>query len=344
MGAVAAESGRRRVARLAWFCLQRIALGILTLFLVSVIVFAATQALPGDAARSVLGRDATPERLAEVREQLNLDRSAASQYWSWLSGVLTGDFGTSLRTYSSSGAVQLSGDGAEPIGELLGHRIKNSAYLVFAAAAIAFPLAILIGAVAAYRRDRGFDHINSVISVTLAALPDFVIALTLVLLLSTTVFQVLPAVSLIDPNVPVWQQLDLLVLPVLALVIYEAPYVSRIVRASMIEVLESDYVEMARLKGLSERKVVVRHALPNAIVPTIQVIAVQFAVLAGGIVVIEFIFGFPGIGLALVDAVMNRDIPVIQAVTLLIAAIYVVVNMLADIATVLLSPRLRTSL
>jgi peptide/nickel transport system permease protein len=171
-----------------------------------------------------------------------------------------------------------------------------------------------------------------------------VIALTLVLLLSTTVFQVLPAVSLIDPNVPVWQQLDLLVLPVLALVIYEAPYVSRIVRASMIEVLESDYVEMARLKGLSERKVVVRHALPNAIVPTIQVIAVQFAVLAGGIVVIEFIFGFPGIGLALVDAVMNRDIPVIQAVTLLIAAIYVVVNMLADIATVLLSPRLRTSL
>jgi peptide/nickel transport system permease protein len=216
--------------------------------------------------------------------------------------------------------------------------------LVFAAAAIAFPLAILIGAVAAYRRDRGFDHINSVISVTLAALPDFVIALTLVLLLSTTVFQVLPAVSLIDPNVPVWQQLDLLVLPVLALVIYEAPYVSRIVRASMIEVLESDYVEMARLKGLSERKVVVRHALPNAIVPTIQVIAVQFAVLAGGIVVIEFIFGFPGIGLALVDAVMNRDIPVIQAVTLLIAAIYVVVNMLADIATVLLSPRLRTSL
>jgi peptide/nickel transport system permease protein len=318
----------RKVAR---FILQRIALGVLTLFLVSVVVFGATQALPGDAARAILGRDAPPERLEVVREQLDLDHPLVNQYWRWVSRVLIGDLGTSLSSQ-------------EPVSELLGERVANSAFLVGLAALIAFPTSILLGAFSAYRRDKLFDHVNSFISVTLAALPDFVIALTLVLLLSTTVFHILPAVSLIEPEVPIWRQLEQLVLPVLALVIYEAPYVSRIMRASMIEVLESDYVEMARLKGLPEWRVVVGHALPNAIIPTIQVIAVQLAVLVGGIVAIEFVFGFPGIGQALVDAVSNRDVPVIQALVLLIAGAYVVVNMLADIATILLSPRLRTSL
>ena len=168
--------------------------------------------------------------------------------------------------------------------------------------------------------------------------------LALVVLFATNVFTWLPAVSLVDPNQPIYQQLDILILPTLTLVVAVTPYVSRIMRASMIEVLESDYVEMARLKGLPEREVVVRHALPNAIVPTIQVIALQLAYLAGGVVVVEAVFGYAGVGAALVDAVKNHDLPVVQTLTMLIAGIYVLLNLAADIATILITPRLRTSL
>jgi peptide/nickel transport system permease protein len=325
------EPRRARSRRFLRFFLGRIGLGVVTIFLVSVIVFGATQLLPGDAARAILGRDVTPQRLAEVRQQLHLDRPVVNQYWSWLSGVVTGDLGTSI-------AAQ------QPVSRLVRDRIVNSGVLVGLAALIAFPLSILIGALAAYRRDTLVDHVNSVVSVVLAALPDFVIAITLVLLLSTTVFHVLPAVSIIESGTPIWRQLRQLILPVFALVLYEAPYVSRIMRASMIEVLESDYVEMARLKGVPEWKVVARHALPNAIVPTIQVIAVQLAVLIGGIVAIEYVFAFPGIGQELVTAVSNRDVPVVQAIALLVAGGYVAVNLVADVATILISPRLRTSL
>jgi peptide/nickel transport system permease protein len=319
-----------RLGKLARFILLRIVLGLLTLLLVSVVVFAATQALPGDAARAILGKSATPETLKVLREQLHLNRPVVSQYWGWLSGVLTGDLGTSLTTQA-------------PVSKLLGDRVVNSAFLVGVASLIIFPVSIFIGALSAYKRDKLFDHAMALVTLGLAALPEFVIALTLVLLLSTTVFHLLPALAFIDPGVPVWLQLKKLVLPVLVLIIWEAPYVSRIMRASMIEILESDYVEMARLKGLPERRVVAWHALPAAIVPTIQVIAVQIAFLAGGLVIVEFIFGFPGIGQALVNAVADRDLPTVQAVSLLMAAVYVVLNLLADIATILVSPRLRTS-
>lgn len=333
------ELRRVRFGKLARFIVVRIAYGVLTLFLVSVIVFCATQALPGDAARAILGRDATPESLEVVREQLRLDRPVVSQYWSWMSGVLAGDLGDSLLTTASIGPRATQ----EPVTKLLADRVSNSAFLVCVTALISFPLAIVIGAYSAYRRDKLFDHVNSFVSVALAALPSFVIALTLVLLFSTTVFHLLPAVALITPGVPIWRQPDQLVLLVLALVIYEAPYVSRIMRASMIEVLESDYIEMARLKGVSEWKVVARHAFPNAIVPTIQVTTVQLAALIGGIVVIEYVFDFPGIGRTFVESVAARDVPVIQAVSLLVAGVYVVVNFVADLATILISPRLRTS-
>jgi len=294
------------------------------------VVFGATQLLTGDAARAILGRDVTPERLAAVRQQLHLNGPIVSQYWHWISGVLTGNLGTSISAQ-------------QPVSTVLGSRIANSGVLVGLAALIAFPLSVLVGAAAGYWRDTIVDHVNSIVSVVVAALPDFVIAITLVLVFSTNVFHVLPAVSLIDSGIPIWHQLKQLVLPVLALVLYEAPYVSRIMRASTIEVLESDYIEMARLKGLPEWKVVARHALPNAIVPTIQVIAVQLAVLVGGVVAIEFVFAFPGIGQELVSAVANRDVPVVQAIALLIAAGYVVVNLMADALTILISPRLRTS-
>ena len=195
----------------------------------------------------------------------------------------------------------------------------------------------------AMRRDKPVDHVVSTVSLGLAALPEFVIGIVLVLLFATTVFHVFPAVSLIPPGDHAWQHVNVVVLPALTLILAVTPYISRIMRGSMIEVLQSDYVTMARLKGLSERTVIWRHAVPNAIVPAIQVSALQLAWMAGGVVLVEFVFTYPGIGSAMINAVTERDLPTVQALALIIAAIYVIVNMLADIATILLTPRLRTA-
>lgn len=313
------------------FIVRRLLLGVLTLFVVSVIIFAATQALPGDAARSILGRGATPESLAALREQLGLNEPALQQYLDWIGGFLTGDLGTSL-------AANI------PVSELLGDRLLYSAFLMLIAALISVPLGVVIGAVSARRRDTAFDHTMSMTTLGLAALPEFVVGLTLVVLFSTTVFQWLPGVVVTEPGVGPWNYPKELILPTATLVIAVVPYTARIMRASMVEILESDYVEMARLKGLSERLVLWRHAVPNGLAPTFQVAALNLAYLAGGIVVVETVFNYPGIGLALVEAVQSRDMPVVQALALLIAGLYVALNMLADIATILVSPRLRTSL
>ena len=312
--------------------LRRVLLGLVTILLVSVVVFAATQALPGDAARAFLGRNATPQSLAALRKQLHLDQPVVSQYLHWLGGFFRGDLGRSL-----TGSQQ-------PVTQVIGKRIENSAFLMLIAAVVSVPLSIFLGAVAARRRDRPFDHASGVVLLALAALPEFVTSILLVVFFGTTVFHVLPAVSLIPPQDAPWAHLEEMILPAAALVVAVAPYIARIMRASMVEVLESDYVEMARLKGLSERTVLWRHALPNGIAPAIQVIALNLAYLAGGIVVVEFVFGYPGIGGAFVDAVSNRDLPTIQTLAILIAATYVVLNVFADVATILVSPRLRTSL
>ena len=314
------------------FILRRLLLGLLTLFLVSLVVFAATQALPSDPARAILGRTATPDSLRALRKQLNLNRPVVSQYTHWLGGIFTGDLGNSLAARG------------EPVTKVLGKRLENSAVLVLLAAVISIPLSILLGVISARRRDGPLDHTMSLVLLALAALPEFVVGIALVLLFATRVFHVLPAVSLIPPDSSPWQNLKELVLPTVTLVLAVSPYVARIMRASMVEVLESDFVEMARLKGMPERYVLWRHAVPNAIAPAIQVIALNLAYLAGGIVVVEFVFAYPGIGSALVDGVANRDLPIVQALAVLIAAVYVGCNVLADIATILVSPRLRTSL
>jgi peptide/nickel transport system permease protein len=194
------------------------------------------------------------------------------------------------------------------------------------------------------RRDRTFDVATSLSTLVFAALPEFVVGVSLVVIFATTVFHVLPAVSLIPPGGRPWDNPGGLVLPTLTLVLAVTPYVARIMRASMIEVLESDYVEMARLKGLPERVVIARHALPNALGPTFQVIALNLAYLAGGIIVVEYVFNYAGIGGALRDAVSNHDLPVIQALAMLIAGLYVVLNLIADIATIMVTPKLRTRL
>ncbi len=312
------------------FIVRRILLGLLVLFLVSIIVFASTQAL-GDPARAILGRDATPDRLAALQKQLNLDQNVVGQYFHWLSGLLHGDLGTSLASQ-------------QPVSDALGPRLVSSIVLVVLAAVISIPLSIAIGSYAALHREKAFDTVVSNVMLALASLPEFVVALLLVILFSTSVFHVLPAISPVPPGHRAWEYPDELILPVLTLSIAVTPYVSRIMRASMIEVLESDYVEMARLKGLSERTVLYRHALPNAIGPVFQVAAISLAYLAGGIVIIEYVFNYPGIGSELVDAVINHDIPVVQALAILIAGLYVLLNLLADVATILVTPRLRTRL
>jgi peptide/nickel transport system permease protein len=312
--------------------LIRLGLGVLTLFLVSVVVFAATQALPGDTARAILGREAANQaRYDALREQLGLNRPVHEQYIEWLGDVIVVDFGDSL--------VQ-----DQPVTELLGRRVANTAVLVVIAAALSIPLSLLLGSLTALKRDTKFDVSVSIGSLSLAALPEFVIGILLILGFATAVFNWLPAGANVDPDVPIAQQLELFILPAITLTLAVAPYITRILRASMIEVLESEYVMMARLKGLAERLVLYRHALPNALAPALQVTALNLAWLAGGVVVVEYVFNFRGIGLALVDAVANRDMPVVQAICLLIAAVYVLANLTADILTILVSPRLRTGL
>jgi peptide/nickel transport system permease protein len=314
------------------FILRRLLLGVVVLILVSILVFLATQALPGDPARAILGRQATPASLAALRRQLHLNRPVIDQYWTWVTGLLHGNLGTSL-------AAQ------EPVTTLLGPRLVNSGVLVALAAVLSIPLSIAIGAYAALKREKVFDQTSSNLLLALAALPEFVVALLLVIVFSTTVFRdFLPAISTIPPGSRPWNNWVALVLPTVTLVIVVAPYVARIMRASMIEVLESDYVEMARLKGLPERTVLVRHALPNALGPVFQVIALNLAYLAGGIIVIEYVFNYAGIGSAIQESVVNHDLPVIQALAMLIAAVYVILNLLADVATILVTPRLRTRL
>jgi peptide/nickel transport system permease protein len=312
------------------FILRRLLLGVVVMFLVSVLVFVATQAL-GDPARAILGRNATPEALSALQRELNLDQSVLGQYVSWITGLLHGSLGTSLAAQQS-------------VGTLLGPRLVNSGVLVLCAAVISIPLSVAIGSWAALRREKAFDNVSSNLMLVLAAIPEFVVAVALVILFATTVLHWLPAISPIPPGGHPWDDPKILILPVTTLVIAVAPYVARIMRASMIEVLESDYVEMARLKGLPERTVLIRHALPNAIGPVFQVIAINLAYLAGGVVVVEYVFNYPGIGSALQDAVVNHDLPVVQALAMLIAAVYVGLNLLADIATILVTPRLRTRL
>jgi peptide/nickel transport system permease protein len=313
------------------FLIRRVLLGILILLLVSIVVFAATQALPGNAAQAILGRQATPARLKALTDQLHLNESAPAQYWHWLSGLVRGHLGTSAATQG-------------PVTKLISGPLANSAFLVAISAIIAVPLSIALGVLMAVKRDKPTDHILSTGTLVLAALPEFVIGIALALLLATNfVWRAFPGVSIIPPGDHAWDVPKVVVLPALTLILAVTPYISRIMRASMVEVLNADYVTMARLKGLSNRTVIWRHAVPNAIVPAIQVSALQLAYMAGGVVVVEYVFGYNGVGSQLVTAVTNRDIPTVQALVMIIGAVYVFVNLIADLLTIVVTPRLRTA-
>lgn len=311
------------------FITRRLALGIVTLFVVSLVVFTATQLLPSDPAQAILGRDANPTSVANLRTKLGLDHTAFYQYTHWLKGIVTGDPGDSFNA-------------RQPILDYIGDRVVNSIFLLVLASVISIPLSLLLGAISARRRDSVFDNVTSNTMLALASLPEFVVGIILVLLFSVRVWHFLPAVSAIGIGEGPWSDMKGMVLPTTTLVIGAVPYISRVVRASMIEVLESDYVEMARLKGAPEKLVLWRHALPNALGPVFQVIALNVAYFAAGVIVVEALFNYPGIGGALRDSVRVRDIPVIQFLVMVLAAVYVFTNLAADVATVLVTPRLRT--
>ena len=325
---------RQRTVARGWarWLARRLLMAVVTLFLVSVLVFVATSAV-GDPVRAILGKDyaVSPERVAQIREALHLDLALPQRYVLWLSGLLRGDPGTSVAN-------------GLPVRELLGDQVANSCVLVLVTTLIMIPLAVGLALLAGSRRGGAVDHVISGITLALAGVPEFVTGILLVALLSTNVLHLLPAVTVLPPGAMIWQRPSSLILPVTTLVIAVVPYLTRILRANLLEVLDSDYVELARLKGVPERAVLLRHAVPNTLVPTIQVTALQLAWLLGGVVLIEYLFNFPGIGAALVDSVRNSDFPMVQALCMLIAAAYVLVNLIADAASILLTPRVRTEM
>lgn len=307
--------------------LMRLGAAVLTLLAVSLVVFGGTEALPGDAATAVLGREATPDAVTKLRHDFGLDRPVTTRYLEWLKGFAQGDLGRSVP----------SGDS---VSTLISDPVRNTAILGFATILLLIPLVLLLGIATAVRRDGTLDLLSSGATLGLIAVPEFVTGSLLVVVFSGWLGW-LPAVSLIDSSQSLFSQRSALVLPVATLLVASVAQGVRMVRACMIDVLRSDFIESLRLKGVPERDVLLRHALPNALGPTIQVLALTIAWLTGGVVVVEAVFQFNGVGLALTGAVSSRDVPTVQAIAMLIAAVYVALNLISDIATALLNPRLR---
>ena len=310
------------------FITRRIAAAVGTLYLSSILVFLAVQALPGDVATQILGKDATPDAVAALRTKLNLDQPAWERYGHWVWGALQGDFGTSL----------VSG---KAVGGEVSMYLGNSALIALVTVLFAVTGSIVLGILAGLYRDRWPDHVISTVSLVGMSVPEFVVATVLVLCFSVAL-PWFPAVVLYGPDASVSQLLPAVWLPALALAVVMAAYIVRMARTSVIDVMATEYVTTARLKGLSTWRVVTRHALPSALLPTLHVIALNVAWLVGGVAVVENVFNYPGIGKLMLSSVQNRDLPTIQAIALISAVVYVVCNLAADLATMALNPRLRT--
>jgi peptide/nickel transport system permease protein len=304
---------------------MRIALGIGLLFIVSLVIFGATELLPGDLANELLGQSATPETLAALREQLGLNDPAPVRYWNWLTGALTGDFGVSLAN-------------GRPIADLIGARLGNTVFLALYAAALSVPISLILGILAALWRNSIFDRTANAGALTAISFPEFFVAYILVLWLAQT--GLFPSMVRINPTTTFGDRLYMTFLPALTLMLVVTAHMMRMTRAAIINLMASPYIEMARLKGMSPLRIVLRHALPNALAPIINVIALNLAYLITGVVVVEVVFVYPGLGQLMVDAVSNRDIAVVQAVALIFAAAYVALNLLADVLSTITNPRL----
>ncbi len=311
------------------FFLRRLLFMLLILFFVSLVVFTVTTILPGDAAQMILGQKATPATLAALRTRLGLDQPATLRYVRWIGGVLRGDWGESL-------IMNL------PVAPLLLQRLGNSAVLALLAWVVSALLGIGLGIIAGLNRNRWPDRLITIVTTFFVSFPPFVIAVFLIIVFSLWL-RWLPASSMIDANANFFASLRFLILPTLTLTLGSLAEVARLVRSSLLEVLDSDYIRTAHSKGLPNRWVILRHALRNALLPAISVLALNVGYLMSGTVLVERVFAYPGLGRLLLQAISQRDLPLLQGVALLSAAIYTLANLAADVVYFWVNPRIRYS-
>jgi len=306
---------------------KRLGLGLLTLLVISVVIFLAVELLPGDIAQAVLGQGATESTLAAKRAELGLNDPAPLRYWLWLKGAVVGDFGQSLVSSAS-------------VSDTITPRFKNTLFLALYAAAIAVPVAIALGVLVALFRNTLFDRVANVLTLTSISSPEFFLGYILILVFSVKTGW-FPSIAKLSPDMTFFEKLERTFLPALTMVLIVVAHMMRMTRASIINLLASPYIEMARLKGVPAWKVIVKHALPNSWAPIINVIALNLAFLITGVVLVEVVFVYPGIGQLLVDSVSKRDFPIVQACCLIFAATFILLNLAADIGSILTNPRLR---
>lgn len=307
--------------------LRRLGLGVITLWVVSVLVFAGTEILPGDVAQAILGQSATPEAVAAIRDQLQLDRPAVVRYADWLSNLLRGDLGISL-------AANME------ISEMISGRFKNTLVLASLTALLAVPLSLAMGLAAAMFPGGRVDRLVTVSTLFLLSVPEFFIAATLVLIFAVHL-QWLPAITYMTEYESIWQLMESLALPILTLTTSVVAHMSRMTRAAIINVMTSPYIEMAILKGVPRGRIVLRHALFNAVGPVVNVIALNLAYLVSGVVIVETVFAYPGLAKLMVDAVSRRDMPLVQACAMIFCSAYILFILIADVLAILANPRLR---
>ena len=306
---------------------QRIALGLVLLWAASVLIFIGTQILPGDVAQSILGQSATPVSLANLRAELGLNDPPLTRYMIWAGGVLHGDLGHALTN-------------GQDIADAMGKRLGNTLFLAFWAAVISIPLAVSLGLLAVRYRGRWPDKLISTVTLATVSVPEFLLGYILVYVLSVK-FRLLPSLATINDGMSFGDKLYAISLPVLVLVLVVLGHMMRMTRAAILNVMQSPYIETAELKGLRPIAVIARHAFPNAIAPVVNVVMLNLAYLVVGVVVVEVVFVYPGMGQYLVDHVAKRDVPVVQACGLVFAAIYIGLNIVADVVSILANPRLR---
>jgi peptide/nickel transport system permease protein len=306
---------------------QRLTLGILLLLAASVLIFAGTTMLPGDVAQQILGQGATPENLANLRAELGLNDPPVSRYFSWLGGVLQGDLGTALTN-------------GRDIADSIGGRLKNTMFLAFWAAVISVPLAIFLGLLAVRYKDKFPDKLISAVTLTTISIPEFMIGYILVYWLAIKL-RWFPSVAIMNDSMSLGEKLNAIAIPVMVLTLVVLAHMMRMTRAAILNVMQSAYIETAELKGLRMLTVIRKHAFPNAVAPIVNVVMINMAYLVVGVVVVEVVFAYPGMGQYLVDHVSKRDVPVVQACGLIFAAVYIGLNLIADIVSILTNPRLR---
>lgn len=314
--------------------LQRLGLGLLTLLAVSVIIFSSLELLPGGFAEAILGQGATPETVAAFNKSLGLDRPPVTRYFEWLGGALQGDFGKSF-----AGAGGWRAENVREVSGIIGPRLYNTFFLAAMTAIIAVPVALGLGLLCALYRNSLFDRIANAMTLTTIASPEFFVAYILAFFLAVKL-RWFPPLSTVSATTPFAEHFYKAILPALTLTLVIIAHMMRMTRASIIALLSSPYIEMAKLKGLEPRQVIVKHALPNAWAPIATVIAFNLAYLVVGVVVVEVVFTYPGIGQLMVDSVSSRDMPVAQACALIFAATYIILNLLADIVAIVTNPRL----